>query len=148
MNNDVKLMTINEYAQTKGVSTQAVYKQIKVHELELVGHILSQGGKRWLSPEAVEILDRASKMSAPVIIDSIDKTKLEDAESHIRELETQLLAAQIELLKAKDTIINLQTDKMEYMGITERSKVLLEQKEQELKNSKERSLWKRIFNQN
>lgn len=143
-----KFLTINEYAQTKGVSTQAVYKQLKAHEWELSGKIINREGKRWLSPEAIEILDKASKTSAPIIIDSIDKSKLEDAERRIQELQEQLRIAQGELSNAKDAIINLQKDKIDYIAIGERSKLLLEQRDQEIQNLKKRSLWQRIFNQN
>lgn len=141
-------LTINEYAQTKGVSTQAVYKQLKAHEWELSDKIINREGKRWLSPEAIEILDKASKTSAPIIIDSIDKSKLEDAQRRIQELEEQLQIAQNKVLTAQETIIGLQRDKIDYIAIGERSKLLLEQKDLEMQNLKTRSLIKRIFNKN
>lgn len=139
-------VSIGDYAKNKGVSTQAVYKQIKAHQSALKGLIITDSGKRWLSQDAVKILDDASKASAIIYVDEVDKAKLEDAELRIQELQEQLQIAQDKLSKAQDMIISLQADKIDCIGITERSKLLLEQKDMELQKTKNRNLWQRIFN--
>jgi hypothetical protein len=143
---DSKFISISEYAKSKGVSTQAVYKQLKSHESKLQGLIITASGKRWLSPDAVKILDAASKSSPIVLVDEADKIKLEEAEQRIRDLEEQLQIVQNKVLTAQETIISLQQSKIDYITIHERSKLLLEQKETEIQNLKNRSLWRRLFN--
>lgn len=61
------VLDIKSYAKQKGVSTQAVYKQLQNHEKALKGHITKQSGKRWLDEFAIEFLDRQSNSNAMVV---------------------------------------------------------------------------------
>lgn len=142
-------ISVQDYAEQSGKTTQAVYKQLKTHEKELQGHIIKQSGKRYLDAEAVKILDSSSRMSAPVLVDTADKAKLEQAQERINTLENELKIAQERLSNAQETIITLQQEKIADLGIIERSRLLLEDKERmdaEIQQIKSRNLWQRIFN--
>ncbi|MDD2975119.1 MAG: hypothetical protein PHZ10_08505 [Aliarcobacter cryaerophilus] len=139
------LISIADYAKKKGVTTQAVYKQLKTHEKELLEKVVKKGGKRFLTEDAVIILNSSSNMSAPVLVDSADKELLEKIIQENKELQVQLKQAQIQLLNAKDTIISMQVEKMENLAVLERSKLLLEQKEEELQILKKRPFFQRLF---
>lgn len=84
------LVTVEEYANNKGVTKSAVYKQIKRHAEELQGHIESKSGKMWLDEEATGLLDEASNKSAPVLVDMADKQRAEEIEAENEELKSQL----------------------------------------------------------
>ena len=66
------IIDVKSYARQKGVSTQAVYKQISNYNDELKDHIIKEKGKRWLDDYAVEFLDRQSNASA-VAVQTIEK---------------------------------------------------------------------------
>lgn len=52
------MITIKEYASSRGVSYEAVRQSIKRHHNELSNHLHKQGRKTLLDAEAVEILDQ------------------------------------------------------------------------------------------
>ena len=39
------MIAVKDYAERRGVSTQAIYKQLKVHKEALDGHVLKENGK-------------------------------------------------------------------------------------------------------
>lgn len=115
------MMTIKEYAESRGKSVQAVYKQIKSKEnaKELEGHIVVQkvGNKntKLLDEMAVEVLDNASKQSPQVILQTDDKERIEQLENENKLLWSKVAELQDELLKEKDQVKALQLEKIELL---------------------------------
>jgi len=54
-------ISIKTYAETVGISHQAVYQQISNHKEEIEPHIVKRGNTRYLTDKAVEILDNLRK---------------------------------------------------------------------------------------
>ena len=74
--NDSVRYTVAEIAQKRGVSERAIYKQMKTHADELVGHIEKIRGKQWLDEYAVKLLEDASYGSAPVVVEETAKAEM------------------------------------------------------------------------
>ena len=125
------MISIKQYAEKKGITTQAVYKQIKIHSAELGEHIVKEKGKRMLDDFACDFLESRTKENPVVIIDQENKKELE----RLRKRELELL----EEIRQKDNIIiNLQQSNN--LRITEKNEVL-----KELTEEKEKKWWKKIW---
>lgn len=92
------MVTVKEYADGKGVTTQSVYKQLKKHSDKLTNHIVIKKNKKYLDDFACDFLDSLSSSS------SID-TELIDG-SILKELE-QLRKRELELLNELNIKNNL-----------------------------------------
>lgn len=71
------MISIKDYAEQKGVTTQAVYKQLQTHSAELKGCIVKQGRTRYLTDEAVAILNQYRESSPQVIERTNDRELIE-----------------------------------------------------------------------
>lgn len=71
------MISIKDYAEQKGVTTQAVYKQLQTHSVELKGCIVKQGRTRYLTDEAVAILNQYRESSPQVIERTNDRELIE-----------------------------------------------------------------------
>ena len=71
------MISIKDYAEQKGVTTQAVYKQLQTHSVELKGCIVKQGRTRYLTDEAVAILNQFRESSPQVIERTNDRELIE-----------------------------------------------------------------------
>lgn len=86
------MISIKDYAKLKGVSTQAVYKQLQTHDPELKGHIVKQGRTRYLTDEAVKILDQYREASPQIIERSNDRELIEQLEMENKNLLIKIAA--------------------------------------------------------
>lgn len=125
------MISIKEYAKNKGVSYEAVRKQVDRYKGELKGHISKVNRTRYLDEEAVEFLD-SKRTETPIVIMDHDK----DEEILRLEMENKTLLLKVAelqeaLLKEKDQVKLLQNEKIE----------LLEVK----KNNEEKKWWQKIF---
>ena len=66
------MITIKDYAQQQGISHQAVYQMLGTHKDELDPHIVKQGRTRFLTDEAVEILEKY-RQQAPIVMERQDQ---------------------------------------------------------------------------
>lgn len=107
------LMTIKEYSKNKGVSYEAVRRQIKQYANDLEGHIIKQGKTNFLDDVAIQILDQ-HRTPKTVVVDY--------AENELQ-AENERLRAEIDHLKSH--IINLQNEKMAYLEDKTRMETLL-----------------------
>lgn len=118
------MVSIKEYAESKGVSTQAVYKQLKTHEKALLGHIQKVNGKRYLDDEAVAYLNAQSENTPSVIVQTGNDELISElrAENERLKQKVEFLQDQMlqELMKQNKTISEL----------TEKVLLLTEQKEE------------------
>ena len=95
------MIAVKDYAERRGVSTQAIYKQLKVHKEALDGHVLKENGKTMLDDYAVEYLNGNVKENPLILVDA----ELQEELERLRERETELLD---KLDKKNDLIITMQ----------------------------------------
>lgn len=113
------ILDVKTYAKQKGVSTQAVYKQIQRHEKALKGHITKQSGKKWLDEFATEYLDRQSNNNA-MVVHQIEKDEAVEV----------LKVKYVELLESKD---KLYVEYMDYVNSTKSQLALAEKTQADTK---------------
>lgn len=118
-------VTVKDYADSKGVTVQAVYKQLKRHEKELENHIHIHKKKRFLDEYAVDYLTQQSNETPTVILHN-------DQSDHIDRLEEENKNLLIRIAELQDVIIK-KSEKIELLQ-EERAKFLLG--ENEMKHEK------------
>lgn len=120
------MITVKEYAERKGKSVQAVYKQMRAKENAalLENHIFLQkvGNKtaKVLDDEAVRILDEASRKIPTVIVQDGKDDIIESLRMENKQLLLKVADLQDQLLHEKDNVKLLQQEKI----------ALLEEKEE------------------
>ena len=67
------MITIKDYAKQNGISHQAVYQMLGTHKEELDPYIVKQGRTRFLTDEAIEILEKY-RQQAPIVMERQDQT--------------------------------------------------------------------------
>lgn len=77
---------IKDYANERGITTQAVYQMMNTHKAELQQHIVKQGRTRFLTPEAEEILDSYRNKSQIVIEKAESNDEIEQLRQENRNL--------------------------------------------------------------
>lgn len=128
------MISIKEYAAQKGVSYEAVRKQVSRYKKELEGHITKVSRTQYLDDEAVAFLD-GKRQENPVILLQVDKDEeIQRLHDENKALLLKVAELQDALLKEKDTVKELQTEKI----------TLLEVK-QEQEAAKRKSWWERLF---
>lgn len=128
------MVSMREYAAQKGVSYEAVRKQVNRYKKELEGHITKVSRTQYLDDEAVAFLD-GKRQENPVILLQVDKDEeIQRLHDENKALLLKVAELQDALLKEKDTVKELQTEKI----------ALLEAK-QEQEAVKRKSWWERLF---
>ena len=129
------MITVKEYAKQKGVSHQAVYKQLQTHAEELDPHIVMNGRTRFLTDEAISILEKYRETNPQIIERTNDKELVEELENQIKllltrenELERKIAELSIELKDAykKDA------DNAKAIAEANQKQLLLEEKTKEI----------------
>ena len=128
------MVSMREYAAQKGVSYEAARKQVSRYKKELEGHITKVSRTQYLDDEAVAFLD-GKRQENPVILLQVDKDEeIQRLHDENKALLLKVAELQDALLKEKDTVKELQTEKI----------ALLEAK-QEQEAAKRKSWWERLF---
>lgn len=128
------MVSMRDYAAQKGVSYEAVRKQVNRYKKELEGHITKVSRTQYLDDEAVAFLD-GKRQENPVILLQVDKDEeIQRLHDENKALLLKVAELQDALLKEKDTVKELQTEKI----------ALLEAK-QEQEAAKRKSWWERLF---
>lgn len=128
------MVSMREYAAQKGVSYEAVRKQVNRYKKELEGHITKVSRTQYLDDEAVAFLDE-KRQENPVILLQADKDEeIQRLHDENKALLLKVAELQDALLKEKDTVKELQTEKI----------ALLETK-QEQEAAKRKSWWGWLF---
>ena len=105
------MISIKDYSIEKKISTQAVYKQLKIHAKELDGHIIKAGGKKMLDDYAVDYLSNLSDNNPIVLSDRQLRQEIE-----------RLQAREIELLNELNQKSNI------IIHLQQENRMLIEQK--------------------
>lgn len=136
------MITVKEYAEQKGVSHQAVYKQLQTHAEELKPFIVMNGRTRMLTDEAVAILEQYRETNPQIIERTNDKERVEELENQIKifltrenELERKVAKLSEELKDAykKDA------ENAHLIAEAESNKLLLQMKSDAYAEEKERA---------
>lgn len=98
------MISVSEYAKSRGVSKEAINKQIRKKPEELDGHVFKTGNHFELDEAAVEYLDRRRQ---PQIMAPID----EETRSEFDTLREELLEAQKKIIVLQEEKINLIAEK-------------------------------------
>lgn len=132
------MITIKDYAKQKGVSYEAIRKQIKRYEDELEGHLVKQNRFLMLDDEAVRFLD-SKRSENPVIV--YEQNKDEELEQlrhenkvlliQMNTIQDQLGKVQQKLIAEMNTTKLLTSEKVQYLEY----KAQAEQKELQLQDA-------------
>lgn len=133
------MVTIKEYAKTKGVSYEAVRKQVKRYHNELKGHISKVGRVNYLDEKAAEFLDSKRAESPIIIMETAKDEQIQRLQDENKALLIKVAELQDQLLKEKDAVKLLQSEKIELLQAREEKKE--EETKQEQEESKEIKKW-------
>ena len=125
------MISIKDYAKNKGVSYEAVRKQVNRYKGELDGHIHKQNRTQYLDDEAVTFLD-SKRAESPVILLQMDKDEeIQRLNDENKALLIKVAELQDALIKEKDNVKLLQEEKI----------ALLEAKNETVMEEDEKKPW-------
>lgn len=131
------MITIKDYAKQKGVSYEAIRKQIKRYEDELEGHLVKQNRFLMLDDEAVQFLDSKRSENPVIVYEQNKDEELEQLRHENKVLLIQMNTVQEQLGKVQQKLIAemnttklLTQEKVQYLEYKAQS----EQKEIQLKD--------------
>ncbi len=131
------MITIKDYAKQKGVSYEAIRKQIKRYEDELEGHLVKQNRFLMLDDEAVRFLDGKRSENPVIVYEQNKDEELEQLRHENKMLLIQMNTVQDQLGKVQQKLISemnttklLTNEKVQYLEY----KAQAEQKELQLQD--------------
>ncbi|WP_303063816.1 hypothetical protein [Acidaminococcus massiliensis] len=131
------MITIKDYAKQKGVSYEAIRKQIKRYDTELEGHLIKQNRFLMLDDEAVQFLDGKRSENPVIVYEQNKDEELEQLRQENKMLLIQMNTVQDQLGKVQQKLIAemsttklLTQEKVQYLEY----KVQSEQKELQLQD--------------
>ena len=137
----INLISIKDYAKKKGVSYEAVRKQVIRYKSDLEGHITKVNRTQFLDDEAVSFLDTKRQENSSVG-NSTKESKITELEEQNKELLLKISSLQDELLKAQEMIKELQDEKINQKEI----EIDPEQEDNGLEREEsKKSWWKNLF---
>lgn len=123
-------VTVKEYAETHGVTIQAVYQQLKRKKNKpfIDAHSKVVKGTKYLDSEAVEYLENQRDNTPSVVVQEDNSDRLKELQN-----ENELLKAKIfELYEENRAILKENAEQTKLIAQAEAQKVLLEDREKEL----------------
>ena len=99
------MITIKDYAKQKGVSYEAIRKQIKRYEDELEGHLVKQNRFLMLDDEAVQFLDSKRSENPVIVYEQNKDEELEQLRHENKVLLIQMNTVQDQLGKVQQKLI-------------------------------------------
>lgn len=131
------MITIKDYAKQKGVSYEAIRKQIKRYDKELEGHLVKQNRFLMLDDEAVRFLDGKRSENPVIVYEQNKDEELEQLRKENKVLLIQMNTVQDQLGKVQQKLIAemnntklLTNEKVQYLEY----KAQAEQKELQLQD--------------
>ena len=131
------MITIKDYAKQKGVSYEAIRKQIKRYDAELEGHLIKQNRFLMLDDEAVQFLDGKRSENPVIVYEQNKDEELEQLRQENKMLLIQMNTVQDQLGKVQQKLIAemsttklLTQEKLQYLEYKAQS----EQKELQLQD--------------
>lgn len=131
------MITIKDYAKQKGVSYEAIRKQIKRYDAELEGHLIKQNRFLMLDDDAVQFLDGKRSENPVIVYEQNKDEELEQLRQENKMLLIQMNTVQDQLGKVQQKLIAemsttklLTQEKIQYLEYKAQS----EQKELQLQD--------------
>lgn len=109
------MISIKDYAKNKGVSYEAVRKQVNRYKDELAGHIHKQNRTQYLDDEAVAFLDSKRSENPIVIMEMSKDDEIQRLSNENKALLIKVAELQEALIKEKDEVKLLQKEKLELL---------------------------------
>ena len=123
----MKLISIRDYAKSKGISYEAVRRQVVKYREDLADHTVRQKGITYLDEDAVKFLDERRRQSPLVIVREDQTAQIEELERQIDALKNTLDVLREENRRSQEYVIELQKDKINFIEIETRYQLLLEE---------------------
>ena len=99
----MEVMTIRQYAQQKGVSYEAIRKQIKRYQDDLRDHIIIKNRTMYLDEQGVEFLDKKRNDNSVI-------SRRDDAEEELKALRQQVDALRSKIVELQEAVIKSKDD--------------------------------------
>lgn len=138
-----KMMSLKEYAKTKGISYEAIRAQLDRYkdDQELMSHIHKVGRTRYIDEEGQKLLDRRRNAPPTVVISADKASKIDELKLKLVETEAERDKERTEKELYMRQVIELQNkgiDETKYMLIEDHRKTEeeLKAKEQEIEDLK------------
>ena len=109
------MVSLKKKEKNKGVSYEAVRKQVNRYKDELKGHISKVNRTQYLDEEAVAFLDSKRAESPIIIMESGKDEEIQRLEMENKALLLKVAELQEALLKEKDQVKLLQNEKIELL---------------------------------
>lgn len=122
----MEFMTLKQYAASRGISYEAVRRQVNKYKKELADHIVRKDGVQYLDQDAIAFLSEKRRRSPLVIVHEDNKDKIDQLEEELRSVKEKLLAAQTEILNAQRKVIEMQDAMKDSLEAKARYDLLLE----------------------
>lgn len=103
------IISMGDYAKSKGISYEAVRRQVAKYRDELGEHCFRQNGSTYLDEEGVAFLDGKRRLSPVIVVQENQSQQLEEQEQKIAELRNRLDVLRDELARSQAQVIELQT---------------------------------------
>lgn len=123
----MEVMTIKDYATSKGISYEAVRRQILRYSDQLKGHITVQNRTQYLDEWAVNFLSERRRQSPIVVVHEDQAEEIETLKQQVSSLRAALEKAHAEILAYREKDIAAQYELLE----AKKQLLLLEMKEEE-----------------
>ena len=131
------VISLKDYAKQKGVSYEAVRRQVVRYKQELEGHIQKVNRTQFLDDEAVVFLDNKRHENPVVLVQADKDEELERLRNENKALLLKVTELQDALIQEKDNVKALQAEKIELLEMSR-------QQEQQDAAGKQR-WWQRLF---
>ena len=133
----MELVTIKQFADSQGISYEAVRKQLHKYSEELSGHVIRKDRTRYLDEVAVKFLQERRRES-PIILQNMDQgEEISRLQAQLESMRAQLVSAQNKLLESQERIISLQDEAQKALEDRARYTALLEDNETQKKKLQE-----------
>ena len=135
----MELVTIKQFADSQGITYEAVRRQVARYSEELSDHIIRQNRTQYLDEKAVEFL-KERRRESPIVLQTIDQgEEIGRLQDQVESLKAQLVTAQNKLLEAQEKVISLQDEAQKALEDRARYTALLEDHEDQKRKLQETS---------
>lgn len=128
-------MTVSEYAQIKGISTQAVSNHLKRYKKDLSNHVIMRGRSRVLDEFAVDFLNKKVTGARVTVYDGAKDEKIQQLQDENKQLQQHIITIQSEYVKMQEKL----QEQIMKTHVLEMEKLQIESDKQQEISAKERA---------
>ena len=130
----MNMITMKDYADSKGISYEAVRRQVQRYSEELKGHITVQNRTQYLDEWAVDFLSERRRQSPIVVIKEDQSEEIDILKQQVESLKSVLEQSKAEVMSLREKDISSQYELIDL----KKKMLLLEAKEEEQKETAQR----------